>query len=106
MDFMTGKGNSINQTIKNQFITGMQNALPRTKLFTSCIKDDELRLIKAPVLLLIGEQDIQYNVEKAVKRAQKLIQGIETTVIPGVGHGLPLEKPEIVNRLMLDFLGS
>lgn len=105
MDYMTGKGNYINQTIKNQFITGMQNALPRTKLFTSYIKDNELQLIKAEVLLLIGDQDIQYNVEKAVKRARKQILDIEITVIPGVGHGLPLEQPEMVNRLMLDFLG-
>ncbi|MDF9839056.1 MULTISPECIES: alpha/beta hydrolase [unclassified Paenibacillus] len=106
MDFMTGKGNNINQTIKNQFITGMQNALPRTKLFVSYIKDDDLKLIKAPVLLLIGDQDIQYNVDKAVKRARKLINGIEITVIPNTGHGLPLEKPVILNRLMLDFLSS
>lgn len=106
MDFMTGEGNYINQTIKNQFITSMQNALPRTKLFVSYIKDVELELIKAPVLLLIGDQDIQYNVEKAVQRARKLIKGIEATVIPRVGHGLPLEKPEVVNRLMLDFLSS
>lgn len=84
----------------------MQNALPRTKLFVSYIQDDELQLIKAPVLLLIGDQYIQYNVEKAVKRARRLIQEIETTVIPGTGHGLPLEKPEIVNSLMLDFLSS
>lgn len=103
---MTGKESNINQTIKNQFITGMQNALPRTKLFVSYIKDDELKLIEAPVLLLVGDQDIQYNVDKAVRRAQKLIKGIETTVIPSTGHGLPLEKPEIVNRLLLDFLSS
>ncbi|MDF2925565.1 MAG: carboxylesterase [Paenibacillaceae bacterium] len=105
MDYMTGKGNTINQTIKDQFIAAMQNALPRTKLFISYLKDVELELIKVPVLLLIGDQDIQYDVEKAVARARKVIQGIEVTVIPGTGHGLPLEKPDIVNRFMLDFLG-
>ena len=104
MDYMTGKGNVINQTLKGQFVVGMQNALPRTKLFVSYIKDDELEQITVPVLLLIGDQDIQYDVEHAVNRARKLIHGIEAKVIPHAGHGLPLEKPEIVNAIMLDFL--
>ncbi|WP_059050579.1 alpha/beta fold hydrolase [Paenibacillus senegalimassiliensis] len=106
MDFMTGEESYINQTIKNQFIIGMQNALPRTQLFASYIKDVELQLIQAPVLLLIGDQDIQYNVEKAVKRARELIKDVKATVLPQTGHGLPLEKPEVVNRLLLDFLSS
>lgn len=104
MDYMTGKENVINQTLKDQFIVGMQNALPRTKLFVSYINDDELGQITVPVLLLIGDQDIQYDAEQAVNRARKLIHGIEAKVIPHAGHGLPLEKPEIVNALVLDFL--
>ncbi|MBC8080418.1 MAG: alpha/beta hydrolase [Gorillibacterium sp.] len=105
MNYMTGKGNVINQTIKDQFIIAMQNALPRTKLFVSYINDYELEQITVPVLLLIGDQDIQYDVKQAVNRAEKVIQCIEATVIPHTGHGLPLEKPELVNTLMLDFLG-
>ncbi|AIQ52521.1 alpha/beta fold hydrolase [Paenibacillus sp. FSL R7-0331] len=105
MDYMTGKGNSVNETIKNQFITGMQHALPRTRLFVSCLNDDELQLISNPVLLIIGDQDIQYNVNRAVERANKLIHNIEASIIPRTGHGLPLERPELVNGLILDFLG-
>ncbi|WP_286154994.1 alpha/beta hydrolase [Bacillus sp. FJAT-27264] len=105
MDYMTGKGNVINQTLKDQFTIAMQNALPRTKLFVSYIKDNELQQITAPTLLLIGDQDIQYDVEQAMERARRVIHNIEATVIPRAGHGLPLEKPEIVNTYMLDFLG-
>ncbi|WP_254438295.1 alpha/beta fold hydrolase [Paenibacillus sp. DCT19] len=105
MDYMTGDGNIINQAIKNQFLVSMQNALPRTKLFVSYIKDNELEQITVPALLLIGDQDIQYDVERAIKRARETINGIEAIVVPHAGHGLPLEKSEIVNRFMLDFLG-
>jgi pimeloyl-ACP methyl ester carboxylesterase len=27
-------------------------------------------------------------------------------VVPGTSHGLPFEKPALVNRLVLDFLDS
>lgn len=42
---MTGKGNSINQTIKDQFRIAMQNKLPRTKLLVLYIKNSEMKLI-------------------------------------------------------------
>lgn len=104
MDYMTGKGNFINQTIKDQFRIAMQNALPRTKLLVSYIKNSEMKLINVPVLLLIGDQDIQYDAQKAIKRARKVIRDIEAIVIPNTGHGLPLEIPKKVNTLMLNFL--
>jgi pimeloyl-ACP methyl ester carboxylesterase len=104
MDYMTGKGNVINQTIKNQFIVAMQNALPRNKLFPTYMKDEELKQIKAPALLLIGDQEVQYDPEQATMRACKVMPHIEAHIIKDAGHGLPLEQPERVNRLVLHFL--
>lgn len=104
MDDMTGKGNTVNRIVKDQFIAAMQNALPRVKLLASYLKDDELRRITSPVLLLIGDQEIQYDAKKAVRRAEKVFPRVEAHIIPQAGHGLPLEKPQTVNRLMISFL--
>jgi pimeloyl-ACP methyl ester carboxylesterase len=71
MDYKTGKGNLINQTLNYQFTIAMQNALPRTKLFVSYIKDNELQQISVPALLLIGDQDIQYDVQQEMKRIRR-----------------------------------
>lgn len=104
MNHMTGKGNTINRTLKDQFIVAMQQALPRNRLYATNMSDEVLSRISAPMLLLIGDQDIQYNPELAVQRAKKIIPTIDAHVVPNAGHGLPLEQPVLVNKMMIDFL--
>ena len=68
--------------------------------------DDEFRQIKAHTLLLIGEEEVIYNPEVAVKRAKQLIQDIEAEVVPNASHGLPMEQAELVNERILGFLNQ
>ncbi|NOV02286.1 alpha/beta fold hydrolase [Paenibacillus planticolens] len=103
MNDMIGKGNQVNEILKDQFITGMQNALPTNKLFPSYMKDDELRAIQCPILLLIGDQDIQYDPQKAIARAKHLVPLIQTKLIADTGHGLAMERPKTINALMITF---
>ncbi|WP_010631219.1 alpha/beta fold hydrolase [Sporolactobacillus vineae] len=102
--YMTGAGQTVNRLLSDQFITAMQNALPRTRLFPSRLSVRELGRIQQPVLLLIGDRDIQYAPEKAIKRAESALPMIETHLISNTGHGLPFEQPAKVNQLMLRFL--
>jgi pimeloyl-ACP methyl ester carboxylesterase len=67
--------------------------------------DEELGQLKMPTLLLFGEQEVIYNYQAALKRATKLIPQVETAVIPGAGHGLNFDRPEVVNECILEFLG-
>jgi pimeloyl-ACP methyl ester carboxylesterase len=106
MNYMIGKGNQVNETLRNQFIVGMQNALPKNKLFPSYMKDDELITIQCPMLLLIGDQDIQYDPRKAIARANHLVPNIQSKLVADAGHGLAMERPETVNSLMISFFGT
>mgnify|MGYP001307803718 CR=1 FL=1 len=67
-------------------------------------KDDQLRQIRAPTLLMMGDQEVIYNYKAAIARAKKFIPNIETTIIPGAGHALNFDQPEIVNQHILTFL--
>ena len=40
--------------------------------------------------------------EYGAAMARAIPQGLG--VVPGASHGLPMEKPDIVNRLVLEFL--
>ncbi|MBB6678192.1 alpha/beta fold hydrolase [Cohnella lubricantis] len=104
MDYMTGKGNTIHPALKEQFVTAMQNALPRTKLFVSNMRDEELKRLLVPTLLLIGDQEIQYDAQAAARRAESTMPSVEAVIVKDAGHGLPLERPDEVNALMLAFL--
>jgi pimeloyl-ACP methyl ester carboxylesterase len=63
---------------------------------------DELARISAPTLVVIGDDDI-VTIEHTAA-LYRAIPNSELAVIPGASHAVPLEKPEIVNRVVLTFL--
>jgi pimeloyl-ACP methyl ester carboxylesterase len=82
-----------------------QYCLPAT-MFPTVNTEEELRQIKLPALLLIGEGEKIYNPKKALRRAQRLIPNLTAEIIPNVGHTLNMEKPEIINSRILEFLSN
>lgn len=74
--------------------------------FPSAETDDELRRVAAPTLLLLGEREVIYPAKAALARAGRLIADIEARIIPGAGHALNIDQPELVNAHMLEFLAK
>lgn len=64
---------------------------------------DELSSIELPVLILAGEEDMAIPVEKA-RSLHERITGSVLHIIPGSGHSITIEQPDVVNRLMEEFL--
>jgi pimeloyl-ACP methyl ester carboxylesterase len=63
---------------------------------------DDLARITAPTLVLVGDDDmVSFEHTVALFRA---IPGSELAVVPGSSHAVVIEKPELLNRLVLDFL--
>ncbi len=62
----------------------------------------ELASIAAPTLVLLGDRDM-LTVEHAAAMQRALPDG-QLAVVPGARHSLPWDRPELVNRLLLDFL--
>ena len=67
-------------------------------------KDEQLRQLRVPTLLLMGDKEVIYNYKAAFARAKKLIPNIETAIIPGAGHALNFDQPEMVNQHILAFI--
>jgi pimeloyl-ACP methyl ester carboxylesterase len=66
--------------------------------------DDELRRLRVPTLLLLGDREVVYDYQAALQRATRLIPGIQVQVIPGAGPALNFDQPDLVNRHILEFL--
>jgi pimeloyl-ACP methyl ester carboxylesterase len=66
----------------------------------------ELQQLKSPTLLLLGEHEVIYDHRAARQRAVKLIPSIETDLIPGAGHALNFDQPDLVNQRILKFLNQ
>jgi pimeloyl-ACP methyl ester carboxylesterase len=62
----------------------------------------DLGHIKAPTLIIAGEFDVMKREHSA--RLAKAISGSQEVIIQGATHAVPIEKPEIVNRHIMEFL--
>ena len=60
------------------------------------LKDNQLRGIKAPTAVLIGDREVIYRggAQAALARAQKLIPNVRTRLLPGANHALTVDCPK------------
>ncbi len=68
------------------------------------LSDDELAAIAIPTYFLIGDRSPLTDAEHAVDRADYLIDGVDTEIIPDAGHMLPVENPAVFNERVLRFI--
>lgn len=64
----------------------------------------DLARIPAPTLIMAGDDDLVSIGHLEAMR--DTIPEAQLAVVPGTSHGLPLEKPELTARLILDFLAD
>jgi pimeloyl-ACP methyl ester carboxylesterase len=60
--------------------------------------------VSIPTLVMMGDHDIP-SVEHADDIRNRLADA-QPAIVPGTSHALPMEKPDLVNRLILDFLAD
>jgi non-heme chloroperoxidase len=60
-----------------------------------------LSSVKVPVTVMVGTRD-QLTPPRAGRRIASLINGAHLEVVPGAGHQLPLEAPDLVTRMILE----
>ena len=68
-------------------------------------KAEDLAGMRVPTLLIVGEED-QVMPPPAMERSRDLIPGSRLERVPGAGHSVYFERPDLFNRLVLDFFSS
>jgi pimeloyl-ACP methyl ester carboxylesterase len=66
------------------------------------LTEADLATIDRPVLVLVGDDDAVY-LHHTIAMYEALPQG-QLAIVPGSSHLVPVERPEFVNRLIVDFL--
>ena len=64
---------------------------------------DRLANIRAPTLIVVGDRDVR-SIESIAGILDVHIVGSKKVIIRGSGHMINMEKPEDLNRVVLDFL--
>src|SRR5512147_570976 len=63
--------------------------------------------IQTPMLLLLtGDHDVIYDLERAVHRATSLVSGLRAEIIPNANRNAQVSAPDLVNEKILEFLAS
>jgi 3-oxoadipate enol-lactonase len=66
---------------------------------------DEIHKIKAPTLILVGDQDVA-TPPSVAQRIHARIPHAQFAIIPGAGHTSTVEEPDAVNAAILAFLSK
>jgi pimeloyl-ACP methyl ester carboxylesterase len=76
--------------------------MARTHLVEPTLTPADLKTIGCRTLVMVGDDD-EVRLEHAVEMYRALPDG-ELAVVPGTSHGLLVEKLELCNQIILDFL--
>jgi pimeloyl-ACP methyl ester carboxylesterase len=68
------------------------------------LRRSELRNIRVPVLLLIGDREVIYEPQPTIARALERMPGLEAAIVAGANHMTALTQPDEVNARVLRFL--
>lgn len=85
---------------------GKISGFPCNQLPPPVFNDEELGKIQVPVLLLVGDREVIYKPENAIRRATCLVLGLKAEIVPNANHNAQYTAADLVNRKILDFLAN
>ena len=69
-------------------------------------KNDELKSLDMPVLLLIGDKELLYNPRSAVNYANRTLPNVDAELIPKCNHAVVSDQTALVSDRVLGFFKS
>jgi pimeloyl-ACP methyl ester carboxylesterase len=105
LDELSMRGFAGDEPMLRQRVLAMKGKRTRRIVFPAFSRR-RLRELRAPSLVLFGAAEIMYDPRRALAAAKQLIPGARAAIIPNGGHSLNRDQPEIVNRLIPEFLDS
>ncbi|WP_030245659.1 alpha/beta fold hydrolase [Streptomyces sp. NRRL S-350] len=81
---------------------GFRRALPVPPVFS----DEELHRLQVPALFLLGARSAMHNSREVADRLGRLAPSTRVEIVPGAGHALPTDQPDLVIDRVLHITGS
>ncbi len=79
---------------------------PRGFASPTVLTDQEWQTLEVPTLFLVGENEVTYSAQKAIRHLNNVAPNVKTSITPDAGHDLAIVKTEWVNNEVLKFLAT
>jgi pimeloyl-ACP methyl ester carboxylesterase len=81
----------------------MEEGAPTNQIFPAVFSDAELRRMRTPTLLLIGDHEVIYKPQTPIQRALRLVPGLQAEIVPSAHHIAAMANPIWVNPRLVRF---
>ena len=78
--------------------------LETARVLPAVVPDEQLRTMRVPTLLLIGDHEVISDPARALERARRLLPDCEGELVPGCRHDMCSSQHHIVDAHVVDFL--
>ena len=78
--------------------------LETSRVMPVMFSDDQLRSMRVPTLVLIGDHEVICDPVTALARARRLFPDVQGELVPRCSHDMCFSQHRIVDEQMLDFL--
>ncbi|GAA3216954.1 alpha/beta fold hydrolase [Nonomuraea helvata] len=76
--------------------------LPNALVFS----DDDLRALRTRSLFLLASRSALHRSRQVADRLARIVPGAEVEIVPGAGHALPMDRPDLVTERILQFVAA
>ncbi|MGZ8632117.1 MAG: alpha/beta fold hydrolase [Actinomycetota bacterium] len=81
---------------------GFRQHLPTPK----GLPDEELAKVSTRILLMLGSDSVISDPEALAERAARIFPDVEVEIVPGAGHGLPFQFPDLTSDRIVRFVDA
>jgi pimeloyl-ACP methyl ester carboxylesterase len=90
-------------SVIEQFTISVLNVNPNNA-FPKMIKKQRLKSIKMPAMVLFGENEYSFDVNKAVSAGKSMINNLKIDIIKNASHLISVSQPSVINEKITQFL--
>lgn len=102
LQYMSSRGSEFPEQAIQDFIIQMQAYKLNTNKIP-IISDQDLARLPSRTLLLLGEDEVIYDLEKVASRIRAVAPFITITIISGAKHMVSVDQPDLVNEKIIQF---
>lgn len=102
----TLKANLWSKEMTEMLTISFRVAANQLRVYPREFSDDELKAIKVPTLLILGNEEMIYSPAKAAERASRILPNSKVIILPDCGHAIPYDAPKDASNVIDSFLSA